>query len=203
MNNLDRKPFKNDFTGKSAKTKQHFKPNSNLSGYGKGSDVTVKRNKLALPVTRTGSSTGKLVKRTYTDVAPGLQGGLRETVRVLGAIKSFCESNHFGLKNEDGEVIGYVGTVDEARKAVKDGKAYSYFDKVQMNKSIDASNKVQETWNQWPQTKPLAFNDLIVRIRHAKKTGDKAKEALAQDELHRLATRHNKINDPEILDALS
>jgi hypothetical protein len=142
MNNLDRKPFKNDFTGKSAKTKQHFKPNSNLSGYGKGSDVTVKRNKLALPVTRTGSSTGKLVKRTYADVAPGLQGGLRETVRVLGAIKSFCESND-------------------------------------------------------------PFQALITRIRHARKTGDKAKEALAQDELHRLATRHNKMKDPEILDALS
>ena len=90
MNNLDRKPFKNDFAGKSAKTKQHFKPNSNLSGYGKGTDVTVKTNKLALPVTRTGSSTGKLVKRTYADAAPGLQGGLRETMGVLEEINNFC-----------------------------------------------------------------------------------------------------------------
>jgi len=139
MNPLDTKPAKNSLAGKGAKTKQHFKPNSNLSGYGKGSDVTSK-NKLALPVTRTGSSTGKLVKRTYTD-ATGMQGGLRETMKLLGSIKSFCESR-FGLKNDDGEVIGYVDSKEEAQKAVSDGEAYSYFDKAQMNKSIDASNKV-------------------------------------------------------------
>jgi len=293
-NPLDHKPFKNVFAGKGVKTKQHFKPNSNLSGYGKGSDVTVKGNKLALPVTRTGSSTGKLVKRTYTDVAPGLQGGLRETVKVLSDIKSFCESSNFGLKNEDGDVIGYVNTAEEAKRAVNDGKAYSYFDKNQMRKSIDARTKVltgestilegdsvfvmadnssllvpellksldslgitlkdnQErgryelskdgvgstVWYHGENSRNISsnllraikklgftakqighgweyeiaptmtnesndpFQALITRVRHARKTGDKAKEVQAQDELHRLATRHNRMKDPEVLDALS
>ena len=46
------------------------------------------------------------------------------------------------------------------------------------------------------------FNKLIIRIRHAKKTGDKAKKALAQSELETLAKRHNKMKDPEVLEAL-
>jgi hypothetical protein len=142
MNPLDTKPAKNSLAGKGAKTKQHFKPNSNLSGYGKGGDVTSK-NKLALPVTRTGSSTGKLVKRTYTD-AIGMQGGLRETMKLLGSIKSFCESR-FGLKNDDGEVIGYVDSKEEAQKAVSDGEAYSYFNKDEYSESrVCESNPVSD-----------------------------------------------------------
>jgi hypothetical protein len=94
MNPLDNKPIKGRLAGKGTGNRQRFKPNSNLSGYGKGTDVVVKGNKLALPVTRTGSSSGKLVKRTYTDVAPGLQGGLRETFNVLNNIKSFCEAGY-------------------------------------------------------------------------------------------------------------
>ena len=46
------------------------------------------------------------------------------------------------------------------------------------------------------------FNKLIIRIRHAKKTGDNAKKALAQSELETLAKRHNKMKDPEVLEAL-
>ena len=46
------------------------------------------------------------------------------------------------------------------------------------------------------------FNKLIVRIRHATKTGDKAKKALAQSELETLAKKHNKMKDPEVLEAL-
>ena len=143
-NPLDTKPFNSKLTGKGVKTKQHFKPNSNLSGYGKGSDVTVKTNKLALPVTRTGSSTGKLVKRTQTDCKPGLQGGLRETGKLLSDINEFCE--------------GF---------------------------------------------KPDPFHALVTKVRHARKTGDKAAEALAKDELERLAARFGKQNDPEVLDALT
>jgi hypothetical protein len=143
MNPLDRKPFKNDFAGKNAKTKQRFKPNSNLSGYGKGTDVTSK-NKLSLPVTRTGSSTGKLVKRTYTDVASGLQGGLRETTKTLEEIKEFVSN---------------------------------------------------------PYNDP--FQKVISRIRFWRKNSNKAEVALAQEELRRLATRHNRMKDPEVLDALS
>ena len=52
-----------------------------------------------------------------------------------------------------------------------------------------------------PKFNPI--NDLIVKIRHARKTGDKAQEAMAKDELERLAIRYNKTNDPEVLDALS
>jgi hypothetical protein len=47
-NPLDHKPFKNDLAGKSVKKKQRFKPNP-LSGFGKGTDVTVPKNKLAYP----------------------------------------------------------------------------------------------------------------------------------------------------------
>lgn len=46
------------------------------------------------------------------------------------------------------------------------------------------------------------FNKLIVQIRHAKKTGDKAKKALTQSELETLAKKHNKMKDPEVLEAL-
>jgi hypothetical protein len=91
MNPLDTKPFRGELAGKGAKTKQHFRPNSNLSGFGKGSEVTAKNNKLAMPVVRSGSSTGKLVKRTYSDAPSGLQGGLKETMKLLNGIKLFCE----------------------------------------------------------------------------------------------------------------
>jgi hypothetical protein len=47
-NPLDHKPFRNDLSGKSAKKKQRFKPNP-LSGFGKGTDITVSKNKLAYP----------------------------------------------------------------------------------------------------------------------------------------------------------
>lgn len=46
------------------------------------------------------------------------------------------------------------------------------------------------------------FTKLIVQIRHAKKTGDKAKKALTQSELEVLAKKHNKMQDPEVLNAL-
>ena len=169
MNPLGHKPFKNSFAGKDVKTKQHFKPNSNLSGYSKGTDVTVKGNKLAMPVTRTGSSTGKLVKRTYTDASPGLQGGLRETVGILEEINEFCSASL--------QEMGFRGTAKDNFEAPERGVGLSPFHD--------------------------GFNDLIVRIRHARKTGDKAKEAMAKDELERLAIRHNKMKDPEVLDALS
>jgi hypothetical protein len=48
MNPLDHKPFKNTLAGKDVKKKQRFKANP-LSGFGKGSDVTVSKNKLAFP----------------------------------------------------------------------------------------------------------------------------------------------------------
>ena len=44
---------------------------------------------------------------------------------------------------------------------------------------------------------------LIVRIRHAKKTGNRAELALARDELIQLAKRYNLLNNPEVLDAIS
>jgi hypothetical protein len=48
MNPLDHKPFRNVNSGKTAKRKQRFSPNP-LSGFGKGSDIVVPKNKLAYP----------------------------------------------------------------------------------------------------------------------------------------------------------
>jgi len=111
MNNpLDRKPFKNKLAGKGVSTKQHFKPHSNLSGYGKGSEVTVDKNALAMPVVRTGSSTGRLVKRTYTDAAPGVQGGLREATDLISRITKFCKAESTNQRHIIG--MNYQETLD-------------------------------------------------------------------------------------------
>lgn len=237
MNPLDHKPFKNSFAGKGVKTKQHFKPNSNLSGYGKGTDVAVKGNKLAMPVTRTGSSTGKLVKRTYTDAAPGLQGGLRETVGILEEINEFCsaslqemgfrgtakdnfEAPERGMpsvsagqrtvRKDEPEDFPKVRVGTAIPKAGGSPKRYSLVDPYWAKQYSDQSRRKlgidDEGFSMGEAASPSksgGFNDLIVKIRHARKTGDKAKEAMAKDELERLAVRHNKMKDPEVLDALS
>lgn len=44
--------------------------------------------------------------------------------------------NKFGLKNDDGEVIGYVSSRDEAMAAVRTGKAYSFFNKAEYEASL-------------------------------------------------------------------
>ena len=43
---------------------------------------------------------------------------------------------------------------------------------------------------------------LITKIRHAIKTGDKAEEALAKEELYDFAKRYNLMQDPEVIEFL-
>ena len=50
-NPLDHKPFRNTLAGKGVKKKQRFTPNP-LSGFGKGTDVTAPKNKLAIAPVR-------------------------------------------------------------------------------------------------------------------------------------------------------
>jgi hypothetical protein len=52
------------------------------------------------------------------------------------------------------------------------------------------------------QTKQHPKYSLITNVRHAIKTGDKAKEALAREELYQFATRYNLMKDPEVLEFL-
>lgn len=196
MNPLDSKPFKNKLAGKGAKTKQRFKPNSNLSGYGKGKDVVVGKNKLAMPVTRTGSSTGKLVKRTYTDVGPGLQGGLRETMSVLTKINEFCEGDGWRDGWPIPNIINYLkAEYQEGRISIEE-----VAEELHKHGWTNYVNVAHAKKCMTEGAHPL--NDLFVRIRHAQKTGDKAKLQLAIDELESKARRYNLMKDPEVLEFL-
>jgi len=43
---------------------------------------------------------------------------------------------------------------------------------------------------------------LINKVRHAIKTGDKAKQALAQEDLYQFAKKYNLMKDPEVIEFL-
>lgn len=52
------------------------------------------------------------------------------------------------------------------------------------------------------QTKQHPKYSLIAHVRHAMKTGDKAKEALAREELYVFAKKYNLMKDPEVIEFL-